>query len=160
MNTENKAAALVKALKEQGAAITGAESLTGGLVAAEITSVPGASAVFPGSFVTYCDGMKASALGVPAGILEKTGAISAETAAAMAEGAAKRAGACMGYATTGNAGPDAQEGKPVGMVFTAVSYRGKTRTYEHKFSGGRASIREQTAEAVLGECLEALEQQS
>lgn len=156
---EKTEAALLRALKEKHETVTGAESLTGGLVAEKITSVPGASAVFPGSFVTYCDTMKHALLGVPEELLKTEGAISAACAAAMAEGAAKKAGASLAYATTGNAGPDAQEGKPVGLVFTGVYYKGKTAAREHHFTGDRAAIREQAAEAALLACLETITEQ-
>ena len=148
---------LLALLKARGETLTGAESLTGGLVADTVVSVPGASAVFKEAFVTYCDEAKAKTLGVPAAILRADGAISSACAGYMAEGAARAASADMAYATTGNAGPDAAEGKPVGLVYIAVSYRGRTETKELHLSGDRASIREQSAEEVLRLCTDAAE---
>ena len=144
---------LLALLKARGETLTGAESLTGGLVADTIISVPGASAVFKEAFVTYCDEAKHRTLGVSETILKEHGAISAPCAEKMAEGAARAAEACMAYATTGNAGPDAAEGKPVGLVYIAVSYRGRTAVKELRLAGDRAAIREKAAEEALRLCL-------
>ncbi len=98
-----------------------AESLTGGLLAAALASVPGASVVFRGGIVAYATDLKASLLGVDQAVLDACGAVSAETAQAMAEGAATRLAATFGLATTGVAGPDPAEGKPVGTVYIAAT---------------------------------------
>lgn len=150
------AAMLLEALRQKKETLTGAESLTGGAIAAGITAVPGASSVFRGAFVTYCDDVKHSVLGVPEEVLQRDGAISSACAAAMAEGAALKAHADMAYASTGNAGPSAQEGKPVGLVYTGVYYKGKAAAFAHHFTGDRESIRVQTVEAALRECLNAV----
>jgi PncC family amidohydrolase len=97
-----------------------AESLTGGLVAATIVSVPGASAVLRGGVVAYATDVKASVLGVDPGLLARVGAVDADVADAMAEGVARLLGADYGVATTGVAGPSEQDGKPVGTVFVAI----------------------------------------
>jgi nicotinamide-nucleotide amidase len=102
-----------------------AESLTGGLLAAALASVPGASVVFRGGIVAYATDLKASLLGVDQAVLDTRGAVSAETAQAMAEGVRARLGATFGLATTGVAGPDPAEGKPVGTVYIAAT-RGDT----------------------------------
>ena len=148
---------LLAVLKARDETLTGAESLTGGLVADTIVGVPGASAVFKEAFVTYCDEAKARTLGVPEEVLSSEGAISAACAKAMAEGAAKAAAADMAYATTGNAGPDAAEGKPVGLVYIAACYRGRTQVKELRLCGDRAGIRAQSAQEALALCLKAAE---
>ena len=145
---------LLTLLKARGETLTGAESLTGGLVADMIVGVPGASAVFKEAFVTYCDTAKAKTLGVPEAILKKNGAISSACAGYMARGAARAAEADIAYATTGNAGPDAAEGKPVGLVYIAVYYRGETVVKEIHLTGDRSSIRRQSAEEALQLCLQ------
>lgn len=98
-----------------------AESLTGGLLAAAITGVPGASAVFRGSVTAYATDLKASILGVDANLLDEVGAVHAEVARQMAEGVRRLCRADIGVATTGVAGPTPQDGRPVGTVFVAVA---------------------------------------
>ena len=101
----------------RGQTIAAAESLTGGLVAAALTSVPGSSAAFRGGVVAYATDLKAAVLGVPDDLLERRGAVDAAVAEAMAEGARTRMWTTVGVATTGVAGPDPAEGKPVGTVY-------------------------------------------
>ena len=108
-------------LKEKGWTFATAESCTGGLVAARLTEVPGASAVFGCGIVSYNNTVKAEVLGVDPAIIEQYTAVSAETAAAMAEAVRKKSGADIGIGVTGNAGPSASEGQPVGLVFVAVA---------------------------------------
>lgn len=111
-----------------------AESCTGGLLAARLTSVPGISAVFSAGWVTYANAAKQRELGVPEELLERHGAVSAEVARAMAEGAARRARARLSIAITGIAGPDGgTPEKPVGLVWLAVSLDGRTRCEERRF---------------------------
>jgi nicotinamide-nucleotide amidase len=98
-----------------------AESLTGGLLAAALAGVPGASVVFRGAIVAYATDLKASLLGVDQAVLDSHGAVSAATAQAMADGVRDRLGATFGLATTGVAGPDPAEGKPVGTVYIAAT---------------------------------------
>ena len=112
--------ALVRELRARNLTIAAAESCTGGYVAKRITDVPGASAVFGCGFVTYTSEMKEKLLGVFRETLEKHTAISAETASEMAAGARRVSGADIAVAVTGNAGPDASEGKAVGEVYVAV----------------------------------------
>ena len=112
--------ALVRELRARNLTIAAAESCTGGYVAKRITDVPGASAVFGCGFVTYTSEMKEKLLGVSRETLEKHTAISAETASEMAAGARRVSGADIAVAVTGNAGPDASEGKAVGEVYVAV----------------------------------------
>ena len=97
-----------------------AESLTGGMVAAEITAAPGASRAFRGSVTAYATDLKRELLGVDAALLAERGAVDSEVARQMAVGVRRVCGADVGIATTGVAGPDEQDGKPVGTVFVAV----------------------------------------
>lgn len=113
--------AAVQALRKKGLTVASAESCTGGLVAARLTEVPGASAVFGCGIVSYNNTVKAEVLGVDPAIIEQHTAVSAETAAAMAEAVRKKSGADIGIGVTGNAGPSASEGQPVGLVFVAVA---------------------------------------
>jgi nicotinamide-nucleotide amidase len=126
-----------------------AESLTGGLLAAALTSIPGASAVFRGGVVAYATDLKAALLDVPSGLLERHGAVHPCVAEAMAEGARRRLGASAGAATTGVAGPDPQDGQPVGTVYIAVSSAAGTAARRLALSGDRQRIREATVEASL-----------
>jgi len=112
---------LVALLRQRGATVATAESLTGGRLAAAVTSVPGASASYVGGFVTYATELKESLLGVPHEIVEQYGVVSGECARAMAAGCRIATGATYALATTGVAGPDSQEGKPVGTVFVGLS---------------------------------------
>jgi nicotinamide-nucleotide amidase len=115
------AAQIIGLLAARGQTAAVAESLTGGLLAAALTSVPGASAVFRGGVVAYAPDLKAAILGVPADLLERCGAVDPEVAAEMAAGVRSRLAATIGAATTGVAGPAPSDGKPVGTVYIAVS---------------------------------------
>lgn len=143
---------LVKALKDRELTVSTAESLTAGMVSATIVKVPGASAVFKCGFVTYASEAKTSILGIPEEIVDTYGVVSAECARAMAEGACRVGDTQVGIATTGNAGPDVLEEKPVGRVYTAISINGVTTVEEHTFSGDRESIRRQATNAAIREC--------
>jgi nicotinamide-nucleotide amidase len=135
-----------------------AESLTGGLVAAALTSVPGSSAAVRGGVVAYATELKAALLGVPPDLLERHGAVHGAVAEAMAEGARDRLGATTGVATTGVAGPDPAEGKPVGMVFVAVAGPGGLATRQLALTGGREEIRAATVASVLSLLIDALQE--
>lgn len=144
------ASELVALLAERGLTLATAESCTGGLLAGRVTSVPGASAVFMGGVVSYDNSVKRGLLGVTAETLESHGAVSAETATAMAEGVRARLGTSLGVSTTGIAGPSgAVPGKPVGTVFIAVSGLGGATARRHEFKGGRDSVRAQACDAAL-----------
>lgn len=112
--------ALVRLCREKGLTVAAAESCTGGMVAERITSVPGASEVFEWGVCSYSVRTKQELLGVDSGLLAEHGAVSAETAAAMAARARTLSGADIAVAVTGNAGPDPSEGKAVGLVYVAV----------------------------------------
>jgi nicotinamide-nucleotide amidase len=115
------AAQALALLAEAGATLATAESLTGGRLAAAVTSVPGASASYLGGFVTYATELKEALLGVPGTLVEQYGVVSGECARAMAEGCRAVTGASYAVATTGVAGPELQEGKPLGTVFVGVA---------------------------------------
>jgi nicotinamide-nucleotide amidase len=127
-----------------------AESLTGGMLAAALTSVPGASAAFRGGVVSYATDLKTALLGVPADLLARHGAVHPEVAVAMAEGACGRLEASVGVATTGVAGPEPADGQPVGTVHIAVTADGATATRALALSGDRHQIRVATVEQALG----------
>jgi nicotinamide-nucleotide amidase len=152
---DGAAAALIATLTRRGQTLAVAESLTGGLVAAALTEVPGASAVFRGAVVAYATDLKAALLGVDAAVLAEHGAVSPDVAGAMATGVRARLGATFGLATTGVAGPDAAEGKPVGTVYIAASSGepgrpgGQTQVRHLALHGNRDDIRGQTVAQVL-----------
>jgi len=127
-----------------------AESCTGGLVAAHLTSVPGASDVFRGGIVAYENDVKLAQLGVPEETLAAHGAVSAETAAAMASGARRSLGADVAVAVTGVAGPaGGTPEKPVGLVYLHVSAPGAEEGRELQLSGDREAIRRRATAAAL-----------
>lgn len=127
-----------------------AESLTGGAVAARLTSVAGSSAYVLGGIVAYANEAKAALLGVPTEVLESRGAVSAECARAMAVGARRAFGSDWAVATTGIAGPGgATARKPVGLVYIATVGEGIDRVEEHRFSGDRATVTAASVEAAL-----------
>jgi nicotinamide-nucleotide amidase len=133
-----------------------AESLTGGLVAASLTSIPGASAVFRGGIVAYAADLKRSLLGVPAGLLDRVGTVHPDIALAMARGARERLDAMVAIATTGVAGPDPADGQPVGTVHIAVCTPARAIHRELALSGTRAQIRDATVKHVLNLLVTAL----
>ena len=141
-----RAIALLTARDETVAA---AESLTGGLVAAALTAVPGASAAFRGGVIAYATDLKASILGVPADLLSAHGAVHPRVAAAMAEGVRTRMSAAFGVATTGVAGPDPADGQPVGTVYIAVASAAGSTGAGLSLAGSRSQIRDATVQAVL-----------
>ena len=127
-NLELMAFAAVRNLEAAGLTVATAESCTGGLIAAAITGVPGASAVFRYGWVTYCNEAKERELGVPPTLIEEHSVVSEPVVAAMAQGAMRQAGADVAIAVSGNAGPTAAEGEPpVGTVCIALARRGAPR---------------------------------
>lgn len=122
IDVESLEEVVVRELKKSGKTLCTAESCTGGLLAKRITDIPGSSEVFNMGLVTYSNGAKEALLSVPAEILAAHGAVSAETARAMAEGAVKRSGSDLGVGITGIAGPDGgTPEKPVGTIYIALS---------------------------------------
>lgn len=146
MNTAADVLGLLQARQESLAV---AESLTGGLVAAELTSVPGASRCFRGSVTAYATELKRDILGVDGTLLAERGAVDPEVARWMAEGVRRVLRADWGLATTGVAGPDPQDGQPVGTVYVAVAGPAGTRCEGLRLDGDRATIRATTVNAVL-----------
>jgi nicotinamide-nucleotide amidase len=142
--------AVGKALAERGKTAATAESCTGGLLAGLITSIPGSSAYFERGVVTYSNRSKVELLGTPEGIIEKYGAVSAETAEAMAKGIRERARVDYGVAITGIAGPGGgTEEKPVGTVFIAVADEKKARSKKLALSKDREINRRRSVYAAL-----------
>ena len=139
----------VTLLKEKGLTVATAESCTGGMIAAAITDVAGASRVFGTGVVSYSCDCKMKLLGVSAATLETEGAVCAATAAQMAEGVRRVGDAAIGVSVTGEAGPIAAENHPVGTVFIGYADENGAITEEHHFEGDRAAIRRQAVEAVL-----------
>ena len=128
LDIDKTAGNVVQLLVGKGKKIACAESCTGGLISAAITSVSGSSAVMDMSICTYAISAKERFIGVPAAIIDKYGVVSAETAAAMAEGVRKTAGSDIGISVTGIAGPTgAEPGKPVGTVYIGLSVAGNTQ---------------------------------
>lgn len=148
-------------LTRRGMTVAIAESLTGGLVVAELVSVPGASAVVRGGVVAYATELKSSLLGVDAELLAEKGPIDPEVARQMAAGVRTRLGhdgvpADVGLATTGVAGPDGQDGHPVGEVWLGLAIGGLVEARGLTLGGDRASIRTATVSESLMYLLEHL----
>ena len=140
---------VLESLARRDETVATAESLTGGLLSARLTDVPGASRSFVGGVVSYATRVKVSALDVPAELVEQHGVISEECASAMARGVRTRLGSTWGIATTGVAGPDAQEGRPVGTVWVAVAGPDRIETRELALDGDRRAIRQASCDAAL-----------
>ena len=140
---------IVSLLTSRELTVATAESLTGGLVCAALTDVPGASAVLRGGVIAYATELKAVLLGVPAPLLAERGAVDPDVAAAMADGVRERLGAAVGVATTGVAGPDPWEGKPPGTVHFAVSSKTGRITRTLALAGDRHQIRQDTVRRSL-----------
>jgi len=140
-----------------GLSLATAESCTGGLVAHLITEVPGSSAYFRGGLVTYADEVKVALADVPEGVLEAHGAVSAQVAVAMAEGARRRLGVDVAVAVTGVAGPDGgSEAKPVGLTYVAVADGAGDAVRKHQWDADRAGNKRASAAAALSLVLERL----
>ncbi len=134
---------VVTLLTEREQTVAVAESLTGGLLAASLVEIPGASAVFRGGIVAYATDLKSALLDVPVALLERYGAVHADVAGAMAEGVRRRLGAAYGVATTGVAGPDPADGQPAGTVHIAATGQLSGVRRELCLAGDRRSIRDQ-----------------
>jgi nicotinamide-nucleotide amidase len=147
-------------LRKGGFTLALAESCSGGLIAKRITDIPGASAYFLLGLVTYANSAKKRLLGVPAEVLDRCGAVSAETAWAMAIGIQKLAESDIAIATTGIAGPDGgTSAKPVGTVYIAIAAGGDCRVFPFRFNGDRETVRESTADAALDLLFQHLQEQ-
>ena len=158
MEAEKTACRLVQALKAKNLHISTAESCTGGMIAAAITDVSGASSVFELGVVSYSNEIKNQVLGVRAETLAKYTVYSAETAAEMVYGVIKLGGADLAVAVTGLAGPNGGTAeKPVGLVYIAVGNAENLQVREFHFAGDRAEIRRRTMENALQMALEYVE---
>jgi nicotinamide-nucleotide amidase len=141
---------VLDAARGRGLTIATAESCTGGLVSARLTSVPGSSEVFVGGVVAYDNRIKGEALDVPAELLARHGAVSAETAAAMAAGVRRTLGADVGVSVTGVAGPGgATDQKPVGLVYLHAETPDASRGVELRLPGNRDAVRRRAAASAL-----------
>jgi nicotinamide-nucleotide amidase len=151
VDDERSVAELVlETAREAGKSLVTAESSTGGLIAARLTDVPGASDVFLGGTVAYSDQLKQQELSVPEEVLREHGAVSAETAIAMAEGVRARFGADVAAAVTGIAGPGGgSPEKPVGLVFISVAMPDDTKVQRFQLPGDRAAVRARTTALAL-----------
>lgn len=147
------AAPVVQALAAAGLSVAVAESLTGGLITAALTEVPGSSAVVRGGVVVYATELKSTLAGVDPRLLEARGPVHEEIAQAMAVGVRDALGASLGVATTGVAGPDRQDGQPAGTVHVAVASleRTITRSFigDSRLHGDRQVVRAATVRVAL-----------
>ncbi len=152
---------LVEILTKKQYKITTAESCTGGLVAATIVNVSGASEVFQAGFVTYANEAKEKELGVKSETLQTYGAVSEKTAKEMAIGCAAHAKAQVGISTTGIAGPGGGPAeKPVGLVYIGCAVRSNVYVEKNVFSGDRQQVRRQAADRAIGFALECIKKES
>jgi nicotinamide-nucleotide amidase len=137
------------ALAARGESVAVAESLTGGLLAAALVDIPGASRAFRGGLIVYATDLKARLAGVPLDLLVARGAVDGEVAAALAEGARQRCLADWGVATTGVAGPGPSDGQAVGTVWVAVAGPGASRAQRLALPGDRPAVRAAAVRAAL-----------
>jgi nicotinamide-nucleotide amidase len=147
----DRAENLLRVLGMANLKLAAAESCTGGLIAASLTELAGASHVFERGFVTYSNAAKTELLGVAESLIAQHGAVSAEVAGAMAQGALENSHADIGIAVTGISGPGGGSAeKPVGLVFVAGTRRGESiRVERHVFAGDRSDVRVATVAAAL-----------
>ncbi|MCC9175925.1 CinA family protein [Arthrobacter sp. zg-Y179] len=148
---------VLAAARKAGQTVATAESLTAGMLCAELGSVPGASAVLQGGVVAYQNGIKLSVLGVPAELLAEAGSVDGRVAEHMAAGARRVLGADVGVSTTGVAGPETHDGKPVGTVFVGIATSEGTSFREFLFPGDRTAIRTAACSEALSMLASVLE---
>ena len=149
MATPVTAAEVHRLLAQRRETVAVAESLTGGLLGAALTATPGASATFRGGLIVYATDLKETIAGVPGPLLAAEGPVSAQVAAALAAGARDRLGATYGIGVTGVAGPDPQNGQPVGTVHLAVAGPAEGEVHSLRCDGDRDQIRAATVDAAL-----------
>jgi nicotinamide-nucleotide amidase len=155
-NLHRIAGETVAAAVERGVTVATAESLTAGMVTAMLADTAGASAMLRGGVVSYSNSVKRDLLRVPQELLDAVGSVDGDVAAAMAEGARNACGADLGVSTTGVAGPNGHDGKPVGTVFIGIATAQGATSYPYSFEGTRAEIRALACEAALARLQEAL----
>jgi PncC family amidohydrolase len=150
MDIDSLAQAIGELLQERGLTLAVAESCTGGLLASYITNIPGSSAYFEGGVIAYSYAVKERVLKVPAGVLERHGAVSPETATAMAEGVRRLLQTNLALATTGIAGPTGgTPEKPVGLVYIALASAHGQECRKYLWTGDRWENREWSVRAAL-----------
>ncbi len=155
MKTKKAASDVIAVLREKGLTLATAESCTGGGVGHALTSVSGSSSVYLGGVISYANTVKEQVLHVPAEILATKGAVSHETARAMAEGVRALLGADIAVSITGIAGPLSDNTKkPVGLVYIGVSTENGVSVKENHFDGDRESVRDQSICTALEMILE------
>ncbi|MCC6225906.1 MAG: competence/damage-inducible protein A [Microthrixaceae bacterium] len=153
LDDQTMEAVVLAELRKRGLSLAVAESLTGGLIGARLSGVPGASDVFVGGVIAYSSRVKFDQLGVPEGPV-----VTEEAAAAMARGVRERLGADVGLAVTGVAGPDEQEGRPVGTVCVGLALRDDVRSFEIRLPGQRQAVRDYTVISALDALRRALQE--
>jgi PncC family amidohydrolase len=143
--------------KQEGLTLSVAESCTGGLISHFLTTLPGASTFFNGGLVAYSIEFKKKILGVSSKTISRHGVVSKETAREMAEKIRALAKTDFSLSTTGNLGPDVLEGKEKGLIYTAVSKKGKTFSREMRLRGSREKNKEEAALSALKFLIETVE---
>ena len=136
-------------LLEEGMTLGSVESFTGGLFASTITAVPGASKIYKGGYITYATEEKIKLLSIPESLINQFGVVSKEIAYHMANNARQLLGVDVCVSFTGNAGPDAMEGKPVGEVHIGIATASSAQIYSLNLEGDRKSIQSQAVEFAL-----------
>lgn len=155
-NLHHLAGKAVRQALDAGLTVATAESLTAGMVSAVLADTPGASGMLQGGVVAYQNSVKEGVLHVPAGLLARVGSVDPDVARAMAEGARDVLGAHLGVSTTGVAGPEAHDGKPVGRVYVGIATDAGSTAFEYSFTGSRPDIRAEACAAALERLLEAI----
>jgi nicotinamide-nucleotide amidase len=147
---------LHRALLDRGETVAAAESLTAGLFCATLAAVPGASATLRGGAVVYATDLKATLVGVPREVLDAYGAVSPQTAAALAEGVRERCTATWGVGLTGVAGPDPADGHGPGRVYLGIAGHGRTDVVRLDLPGDRQAVRAGAVDAAITALLDEL----
>ena len=145
---------LVSLFTEKKLTLSCAESLTGGLFASTITSIPGVSKIFKGGIVTYWNEAKANVISVSKDTIDEYGVVSSECASEMVRGVKKLFNTDVAISFTGNAGPTSMEGKPVGLVYIGIIIKETVFTFEYMFEGDRNQIREACVKQGIKKILE------
>lgn len=148
-SAEGLAVDVIATLRERGLTLATCESLTGGLIGATLTSVPGASVVYRGGLITYHSALKVQLAQVDANLVNAHGVVNADTARQMAVGAAAACGADLCIAVTGVAGPDITDGEPVGTVWMGLAVAGHSQAKKLELDGNRVEIRARTTCCAL-----------
>lgn len=159
IDEKSKAKRLIELLSAKEISLCSCESFTGGLFAATLTSVPGASAAFAGAMVTYFTEEKVRIAHIPEQLIEEFGVISPECARAMAENVRVLMGCDLGVSFTGNAGPSAMEGKPAGLVYMALADGTECEVFEIHLHKERNELRKEAVDLMISALIESLQKQ-